>query len=122
MACLILLCFILLPIGNSESGEQAVEKTIQEQIADTFPDAPVMLRVAYCESKYRQFNPDGSVHRGEINPKDTGVFMINERFHLAEAQRLGFDIYSTAGNISYARYLYNLQGTKPWDWSKHCWA
>ena len=122
MACLIALSFFLLPFGIKESGKEAVEKTIEEQIIEAFPDAPVMLRIAYCESRFRQFNPDGSVFRGELNPKDTGLFQINERYHLAEAQKLGLDIYTTSGNIAYARILYDSQGTVPWNWSKGCWS
>src|ERR1700682_4299208 len=36
----------------------------EEQMAAAFPDAPIMLRMAACESKLHQFDADGSVHRG----------------------------------------------------------
>jgi hypothetical protein len=96
--------------------------TIEEQITTAFPDAPVMLRIARCESELHQFEDDGSVHRGEINPRDTGLFQINETYHLAQSRRLGMDIYTLAGNIAYARYLYDRNGTRDWNWSRSCWG
>lgn len=82
----------------------------------------ILEKISYCESRNRQFNADGSVHRGEINPQDVGKYQINEHYHLAESRRLGYDIYTLEGNTAYALYLYEHQGTKPWNWSKHCWS
>ena len=94
----------------------------EARVRAEFSDAPIMVRIAYCESRFRQFNPDGSVHRGRINPKDAGVFQINEPWHLENANRLGFDIYSLDGNIGYARHLYERRGTADWKWSRPCWG
>lgn len=80
-----------------------------------------MYRIAGCESQYRQFNSDGSVLRGEVNNEDIGVFQINEHYHLKESEDLGYDIYTTAGNIEFAEYLYRKEGLAPWGWSSPCW-
>lgn len=81
-----------------------------------------MIDIAGCESHFMQFNPDGSVLRGKVNPKDVGYYQINEYWNGADAKKLGYNIYSEAGNIGYALYLYHTQGTKPWNASKSCWG
>ena len=82
---------------------------------------PIMYEIAKCESGLRQFDDDGKVLRGTINPKDVGIFQINEYWHLKSAQKQGFDIYTTEGNIGFALALYEAQGTKPWNASSNCW-
>jgi hypothetical protein len=96
-------------------------KTTKEIVEEYFSDAPVMKDVAYCESRFRQYDQYGNVLRGEVNRADVGVMQINERYHLSTALRLGYDIYSLEGNIAYAMYLYKTQGTNPWVHSSNCW-
>lgn len=81
----------------------------------------VLKKIAWCESKNRQFNDDGSIHRGEINPKDIGYFQINEYWNGEEALSLGFDIYTLEGNTKMALHLYSKKGSQPWNWSSGCW-
>lgn len=80
-----------------------------------------MIRIAKCESHMRQFGADGQALRGEVNPKDRGLFQINEDYHLAEARKAGMDILTTDGNIAFARALYERNGTRDWISSEHCW-
>jgi len=47
---------------------------------------------------------------------------INELYHADEAKALGYDIYTIQGNVAFARYLYDKQGTKPWMSSSACWS
>jgi hypothetical protein len=79
-----------------------------------------------CESggggKPKQFNSDGTVLRGRVNRSDVGAAQINEYYHLQASKRLGYDIYTLEGNIAYAKYLYDTQGTQPWSASKPCWG
>lgn len=96
--------------------------TIKQLIEREFGKDSVMVRVAWCESKHRQFNKKGTVLRGEQNPQDVGIFQINEYWNLAEAQRLGHNIYSVDGNIEHAKYMFKRYGTKPWSWSQWCWG
>ena len=79
-----------------------------------------MLAIAKCESGNRQFNADGSVLRGKVNPQDIGEFQINEKYHLQASIKLGYDIYTQSGNEAYAMYLYRTQGVKPWIHSAPC--
>jgi hypothetical protein len=96
-------------------------QTVQQYIETQFADTPIMIAVARCESHFRQFDKDGSVHRGVVNNKDVGVMQINEHYHLDTAKKLGIDIYSVEGNVQYAKYLYDQEGTTPWNSSSPCW-
>jgi hypothetical protein len=80
------------------------------------------LAIARCESGYRQFEADGvTALRGRLTPDDIGVFQINEYYHLANSRRLGYNIHTLEGNVGYAMWLLQTQGSQPWFWSKHCW-
>lgn len=76
--------------------------------------------IAWCESHYRQFEADGSLRRGP-DGHDIGVFQIRETKHLDAANKLGDDIYTTAGNIAYGIQLLKQSGKGPWVSSANCW-
>ena|SRR3990167_10105423 len=84
--------------------------------------SPILGKIAYCESRNRHFNEKGEVLRGVVNPKDIGLFQINEFYHGDKAKELGLDIYTEEGNIAYAKWLYEEQGLSPWKWSRDCWG
>lgn len=87
-----------------------------------------LVPICACESsgsKYatpRHFKKDGSVLRGEITSEDIGLCQINTYFHGSRAESMGIDLYSVDGNIEYANYLYEREGSKPWQASKRCWG
>lgn len=89
---------------------------------------PKLKPVCGCESNYsplkepRQFNDDGSVVLGKINPLDTGMCQINQKYHLATATKMGLDIFTEQGNIKYSNWLFENEGYTPWNWSKSCWG
>ena len=95
--------------------------TVRQEVESYFADIPIMVTIAGCESHYRQFDVDGSVYRGEQNNLDVGVMQINEHYHLDTAKSLGLDIHTIDGNMAYARYLYEHEGTAPWISSAYCW-
>lgn len=109
----------LLPLASVKSTSTKVDtlSTINGEL----------YRILACESgrgigKPQQFNKDGTVLRGKINHSDVGAAQINEYYHLAESKRLGYDIYTLEGNIAYAKYLYDTQGSQPWSESESCWG
>jgi hypothetical protein len=102
------------PMTDSKNVKRFVEKY--------FADIPIMIDIARCESRNRQFTPSGAVIRGEVNTLDVGVMQINEYYHLEDSRKLGYDIHTIEGNTAYARYLYERQGAKPWMSSSPCWA
>lgn len=95
---------------------------VKRYVADYFSDIPILADVAACESHDRQVDKNGNVIRGEVNHYDVGVMQINELYHADEAKALGYDIYTIEGNVAFARYLYDKQGTKPWMSSSPCWS
>lgn len=84
-----------------------------EQILKVFPDAPIMVEVAKCESN---LNP--AADRKGI---DGGLLQINQ-IHLPTLSELGLDRYDLHDNLTYARILYDQSGLGPWYMSKHCWG
>ena len=94
----------------------------EEEVKAYFADIPIMIEVAKCESRYRHYDTTGDVLRGVVNNLDRGVMQINEGYHLSTSQKLGYDILTLEGNMAYARYLYQTQGTRPWLSSSPCWA
>jgi hypothetical protein len=106
-------------IVSTSTTKQA---SIESKVKVYFSDAPIMQKIAYCESRNRQYDKDGSIFRGVVNNKDVGIFQINERYHLSDSKKMGVDIYSVDGNMEYARHLYESQGTQPWSSSRPCWG
>lgn len=96
-------------------------EVIEPSWYDVLQDHPVLREIALCESGSRQFNDDGSVVTGRINPKDIGILQINLDYHGRRAEELGIDLRSLGGNIRFGIILYEEQGTAPWIWSKPCW-
>lgn len=78
----------------------------------------VLYKIAECESGSRQYTDSGKVLISKTH--DYGLFQINA-MHLKEAKAMGYDITTPEGNTAYAVYLYNTQGTSPWNPSKKCW-
>ncbi len=94
----------------------------EKYVRQYFSDAPIMIEVARCESHFRQLDSDGEIHRGVVNNADVGVMQINEYYHLDQAQKKNYNIYTLEGNVAYARDLYKREGTQPWSSSKPCWG
>lgn len=94
----------------------------EERVKEYFSDIPILVDVARCESRFRQFDVNGQPLRGVQNRADVGVMQINEKYHLATAQRLGLDLNTLEGNMAYARHLYEQSGSAPWVHSSKCWG
>jgi hypothetical protein len=121
-----------MPVPNAQPQQLAEDKTKQSKqeaeksvsteayIRNYFADLPIMIEVARCESQFRQTDSNGKVIRGKANRFDVGVMQINEHYHADTAKKLGYDIYSLEGNTSYARYLYDKYGIRPWIASTGC--
>jgi hypothetical protein len=112
---------------TATSTEQASPRPVHDAVAvearvrEFFADIPVMVEIARCESKFRQYADSGNVLRGGLGNAMLGVFQFNEPIHKSGASLLGFDIETLEGNLGYARHLYNVSGTNPWNSSFACW-
>lgn len=102
--------------------DKELELHVKHLIEKEFGTGTPMLKVAYCESKYKQFNKNGSVHRGKVNDLDAGIFQINEKYWLKESKKLGLDIHTIEGNIKMAKHIKEKQGMNAWKPSKNCWG
>lgn len=105
---------------NYASADTPAE--VREVVEQVFGEDSVMVAIARCESHFQQFNPDGTVLVGAIDPRDTGVMQINTYYHENDAIALGFDIRTLIGNLAYAKHIADRQGTVPWNNSRDCWG
>lgn len=103
---------------SSMPAAQSVEEYVRQYFAAT----PIMIEIARCESRFKQFDKDGSIHRGVVNELDLGVMQVNEYYHGKAADKLGLDLYTIQGNVAYAKYLFEKEGSQPWSSSKPCWG
>jgi hypothetical protein len=96
---------------------------IEVQIEQVFKEnAKIMKQVAFCESSLNHYDQNGKVLRGKVDSRDSGLYQINEFYHLEKSKELGLDIYTPEGNIKYAKYLLDTQGLQPWSASRKCWS
>ena len=93
------------------------EEKIIEHIKKTFPNEPVMVKVAECESTF-----DPSAFNPTNNSDDKGIFQISTLHHGERVETLGLDMFDVADNVAFAKILYDEQGLSPWRWSKPCWS
>lgn len=91
-------------------------------VREYFSDIPVMVQVARCESTFRHTLADGTVLRGYVDNRDTGVMQINTYYHGETAEKMNLDLEDIHDNMAYARHLYETQGTQPWSASRPCWG
>jgi hypothetical protein len=102
------------PMAISPDEEYVVDK-----ILETFPEAPIMVEVARCESGLDP-HADRITHDGRTGI-DVGLFQINQ-IHLKKLNELGLDRYDLYDNLTYAKMLYDARGLGDWYMSRHCWG
>lgn len=81
----------------------------------------ILQAIAECESGNMHFRKDGSVIRGIVDNRDIGRYQINLFYHGETAEKMGLDLFNEEDNETYAKWLYETQGTQPWNASKKCW-
>lgn len=110
-------------LSTTTQLEHKSPQTLNQYVNEYFQETPVLADIAWCESRMRHIDAStGKVIRGTVDSDDTGIMQINTRYHRAEAEKLGLDIKTLSGNLEYAKYLYDKEGTKPWKSSKACWG
>lgn len=111
----VLLFLPLFSYADINAGNEALVKAY-------FANVPVMAEIARCESRFRQLDEAGAPLYGGLGDGMVGVFQIHARIHAEFAADLGMDIYTLPGNLAYAKYLYENEGTRPWYSSYKCWG
>lgn len=122
-------------VGAEEStatayGQIQTEQTVvidegsdtEKIVRQYFADIPIMIQVARCESTFRHTLADGTILRGNVDNRDTGVMQINTFYHGQTAKAMELDLEDIYDNMAYARDLYERQGTQPWSASAPCWS
>lgn len=102
-----------------------VTYAVQEKIVEVESEAPVLDRIAKCESNKSHFDKNGQVlvrgNNGDRTSVDVGKYQINMKHWGAKATELGLNLFDEKDNEKFAKYLYKNFGTEPWIHSKHCW-
>lgn len=94
---------------------------VESRIRSYFADIPHMIAIARCESDFMHYDLLGNVVAGGTKNGMLGVYQINAKVHQKTAREMGLDITTLDGNLAYARYLYEQNGTDPWLSSMPCW-
>ncbi|MGH7141040.1 MAG: hypothetical protein ACREGH_00185 [Minisyncoccia bacterium] len=95
------------------------DASIKAAVENYFSDLPIMVDIASCESNFHQDDLSGGLLISATD--DLGVMQINRDAHADEARALGYDLSTLEGNMEFARYLYDREGTAPWLSSARCW-
>lgn len=113
--------FSLLPGTPVETKLADQPLTLEQYVREYFKNEPILAEIAKCESHFRHIGKNGQVIRGELTEEDVGVMQINEYFHEDRAEKLGIDLHTLEGNLTYAKWLYAKEGAVPWYSSSKCW-
>ena len=130
-----LIAFLFYPAGVVSYGPepQIVEaQEVEEQLTAPEPEKlptytaateNTLDAISWCESRHRQFDANGDVLMNTEGSSATGRYQIMASVWEREAERLGFDIHTEAGNKAMARYiLIEAQGIYAWSASADCLA
>ena len=93
---------------------------VEAKVRAAFADIPVLIKIAKCESSFRQYDSSGNPLYGGSGGM-VGVFQVAAAIHQDVAKDLQYDINTLDGNLAYARYLYEHEGVVPWLASASCW-
>ncbi|MFA5764254.1 MAG: hypothetical protein WC915_05600 [archaeon] len=98
-----------------------LKEDLEKKVKAYFKDDPILVDIARCESRFRQYDENGVTLRGKVNKGDLGIMQINEYYHAEKAESMGFNLHDAEGNLAYAKYLYEKEGGQPWISSSKCW-
>lgn len=125
--CIVFVCFVIVYYFiiitqenlRTEQYEAEISSLKVKQLENK--KYSILEKIALCESGNRQFDADGNIVRGKLNPNDIGKYQISIHYWQLKANELGFDIFTEEGNEKMARWIFDHYGTSPWNWSKNCW-
>lgn len=88
-------------------------RDIGEDMGMSNKDITTMVRIAKCESGYRE----DAVNKNTNGTIDRGIFQLNS-IHKNISNK---DAFTFESNIKYAWNMFKTQGTTPWNSSIKCW-
>jgi len=96
----------------------------KEIVKEVQGHAPVMDRIAKCESNNSHIDPKSGQVYTKANKNgtvDIGKYMVNEYYWGKKATELGLNLTNEADNEKMAYYIYYQNGTDAWSASAKCW-
>lgn len=112
---------------------EAKEIVIVKVKDDSIP--PILKKISLAESMGSHFCTEklvakklckksevGQVLRGVIDRQDIGKYQISLRFHKEQAEKMKLDLFKESDNEKYALWLFENQGSTPWESSKRNWV
>jgi hypothetical protein len=89
---------------------------------------PQLKKICACESTGdpdgipQHYERDGvTVLTGRVTPADKGMCQISLDYHKKNAERMNLNVEDPFDNVAYANWLYEQEGTRPWNASRKCW-
>jgi hypothetical protein len=85
-------------------------------------DAPVLERIAQCESGGSQYDKTGQItlHANSDGTIDVGKYQVNSKW-FKKATSFGYDLTKPEDNRKMAEWIYANRGTGDWQSSARCW-
>lgn len=101
----------------------AVIYTKAEVIKEVPVKAPILDRIAKCESPTGHYDKNGqiSLNANTDRSVDIGKYQINNRAWGKKATELGYNLMVEKDNDAMAHWIYENRGTEDWYSSKACW-
>ncbi len=108
--------------AGSTFNPKVVTATVTVEVPST-TIAPVLQRIAKCESQDSQVGKDGQVivHINSDKSYDIGRYQINSVWN-GTATKMGLNLYVEKDNETFAEWIYATKGTSDWYSSRSCWS
>ncbi len=108
--------------NESLTSEETPQEYAGELIAEYFPEnARLMRAIARCESGLVHRDESGKLLRNNEGSTAQGLFQVLMSVHRSEMRRMGLNPDNDDDYMTYVQYLYDTQGTTPWNESRGCW-
>lgn len=116
-----ILVMSLLMSGIPTQSEAIVLPLTEGQVIEQeLKDYPLLKEICRCESGLRQTDEEGKLIISETS--DHGVCQINLPAHQDKLKEMNLDPDKLEDNIVFAKYLYDKNGTRDWEYSRSCWS
>ena len=113
-------------IGLYKAGGKfnPVTVTEEKEVIVEVVNAPILDRIATCESGGKHYGKTGQVlmvgnQNGSV---DVGKYQINVSVWGKKATELGLNLTDEKDNKTMAEWIYANRGTEDWYASKQCWS
>lgn len=109
-------------VTNLPKANLADSSSIKQTIIAFFPNAPIMVQVAKCESELRHRTKSGALLPNQGGGSARGTFQVLMRIHAPEMRKMGLNPDNDRDYMVYVKHLYDTFGLTPWQPSRHCWG